>query len=283
MWGRIREVGTVGTVGTVLAALLVFCAPRPARAQSVEVRFLDVGQGDATLIRSGACASLIDAGMGDEAARRLTALGIGRLDYLVASHNHRDHIGGVGEVLRAAKVGLYIHNGRPERSQTQRFTLAMLAREGTPLRTASLDTLACGDARLIVAASPLAGAAGGQNDQSVIVRLELGEFSALFTGDSGFEQLRAMIEAGWDRPATVLKAAHHGARDGVTPLWIARVHPDVVVISAGARNAYGHPDPVALRYYLTRGREVYRTDRDGEVIVSGTAGGQFAVEVTSVP
>jgi len=267
----------------VLAVMLVFFAAGAARAQGVEVRFLDVGQGDPALIRSGACAALIDAGMGDDAARRLDALGVDRLDYLIASHNHRDHIGGVGEVLRAAKVGLYIHNGRPERSQTQRFTLAILAREGTPLRTASLDTLPCGDARLIVAASPVAGAGGDQNDRSVIVRLELGEFSALFTGDSGFEQLRAMIEAGWARSATVLKAAHHGARDGVTPLWIARVHPDVVVISAGARNAYGHPDPVALRYYLAGGREVYRTDRDGEVVVRGEAGGQFAVEVTSVP
>jgi competence protein ComEC len=262
-----------------VAALVVLGAPKPASAQSVQVRFLDVGQGDAALVRSGNCAALIDAGIGDDAARRLADLGIERLDYLIASHNHRDHIGGAGEVLRAAKVGLYIHNGRPERSQTQRFTLAMLAREGTPLRTASLDTLPCGGARLIVAASPLGGNAGDQNDQSVIVRLELGEFSALFTGDSGFEQLRAMIEAGWARPATVLKAAHHGARDGVTPLWIARVHPDVVVISARARNAYGHPDAVALRYYLAGGRTVYRTDRDGEVVVQGEVTGEFAVSV----
>jgi beta-lactamase superfamily II metal-dependent hydrolase len=250
----------------------------PARAQGVEVRFLDVGQADATLIRSGGCTALIDAGIGDAAARRLAELGIERVDYLIASHNHRDHIGGVGEVTRVAQVGLYIHNGRPERSQTQRFTLAMLDRQGAPRRVASLDTLPCGEARLIVAASPLAGITNEQNDQSVIVRLELGEFSALFTGDSGVEQLNAMIATGWARPVTVLKVAHHGARDGVTPLWISRVRPDLVVISAGTGNAYGHPDLAALRYYLAGGRDVLRTDRDGEVVVQGEASGTFAME-----
>lgn len=251
---------------------------RPTHAQGVEVRFLDVGQADAALIRSGDCTALIDAGMGDDASRRLVELGVGHVDYLIASHNHRDHIGGVGEVIRAASVGLYIHNGRPERSQTQRFTSAMLARHGVPMRLASLDTLPCGDARLIVAASPLAGITSEQNDQSLIVRLELGEFSALFTGDSGVEQLNAMIAAGWARPVTVLKAAHHGARDGVTPLWIGRVRPDLVVISAGAGNVYGHPDPAAMRYYLAGGRNVFRTDRDGEVVLQGNASGEFAVE-----
>ena len=262
----------------VAAALCLLWPARPVLAQAVEIRFLDVGQGDAALIRSGDCAALIDAGMDDDVSRRLVELGIEQLDYLIASHNHRDHIGGVGEVTRVAKVALYIHNGRLERSQTQRFTLAMLARQGAPVRVASLDTLPCGDARLIVRASPLTGTTSEQNDQSVIVRLELGEFSALFTGDSGVEQLNAMLAAGWGRPVTVLKAAHHGARDGVTPLWIGRVRPDVVVISAGAGNAYGHPDPAALRYYLAGGRDVYRTDRDGEVVIQGEASGQFAVE-----
>ena len=248
-----------------------------AQAQGVEVRFLDVGQGDAALIRSGACTALIDAGGNRAAARRLAELGVKQVDYLIASHNHRDHIGGVGEVTRTAKVGLYIHNGRPERSQTQRFTWAMLGRQGTPFRAASLDTLPCGNARLIVGASPLARVASEQNDQSIIVRVECGKFAALFTGDSGFDQIKAMIESEWARTATLLKAAHHGARDGVTPLWIASVHPDVVVISAGAENAYGHPDPMALLYYKAGGRDVYRTDRDGEVIVWGEASGEFAV------
>ena len=253
------------------------------RAQELEVRFLDVGQGDATLIRTNGCAALIDAGGDEVAARRLAELGIGKLDYLIASHNHRDHIGGVGEVTRVAQVGLYIHNGRQERSQTQRFTWAMLARQGAAHREASLDTLPCAKARLIVGASPLAGRTGDQNDQSVIVRLEYGEFSALFTGDSGNEQINAMIEAGWARPVTVLKAAHHGARDGVTPLWLTRVHPDVVVISVGARNRYGHPDLAALRYYLAGGREVYRTDRDGEVVVVALEDGQCGVGVERWP
>ena len=260
-------------------ALWLLWLVAPARAQGVEVRFLDVGQADAALVRSGDCTALIDAGMGDATAQRLAELGIERVDYLIASHNHRDHIGGVGEVTRVAEVGLYIHNGRSEQSQTQRFTLAMLERRGARLLVASLDTLPCGEARLIVAASPLAGITNEQNDQSVIVRLELGEFSALFTGDSGVEQINAMIAVGWARPVTVLKAAHHGARDGVTPLWIGRVRPDLVVISSGAGNAYGHPDPGALRYYLAGGRDVYRTDRDGEVVVRGGASGEFAVEV----
>ena len=76
----------------------------------------------------------------------------------------------------------------------------------------------------------------------------------------------------------VLKAAHHGARDGLTPGWLQVTSPEVVVISVGARNAYGHPDPWALRYYATRNRSVYRTDQDGTVIVSVDSAGLYAVE-----
>lgn len=106
--------------------------------------------------------------------------------------------------------------------------------------------------------------------------MTFGGFRALLTGDSEVEELNHFLERGVP-DVTVLKAAHHGARNGVTPAWLDATKPEVVVISCGRNNQHGHPHPWALRYYEAGGRKVYRTDVDGEVRVVGHRSGEYEV------
>jgi beta-lactamase superfamily II metal-dependent hydrolase len=117
---------------------------------------------------------------------------------------------------------------------------------------------------------------GPQNNNAVGVLIEYGDFKALLTGDSEAEELQHFLTLGVP-DVTLLKAPHHGSRDGLTPEWLSVVQPDVVVVTCGADNPYGHPHPWALRYYNSVADHVYRTDLDGEVMVLGARDGTYTV------
>jgi beta-lactamase superfamily II metal-dependent hydrolase len=134
-----------------------------------------------------------------------------------------------------------------------------------------------GNARITVFPTPLDERAS-ENNSSLGVLIERGSFRALLTGDSEVEELNGWLAAGVIPDVDVLKAAHHGARNGVTPGWLHRTRPEVVVISVGAANRYGHPEPWAMRYYQAGGRKVYRTDLDGTVTISVDAAGQYRID-----
>jgi beta-lactamase superfamily II metal-dependent hydrolase len=114
------------------------------------------------------------------------------------------------------------------------------------------------------------------NNESIGVIVEHGAFSALLTGDAEVDELNYFLDQGVPR-VTVLKASHHGSRSGVSPRWVDVTRPRVVVISCGADNAYGHPDPWALRYYGAVADTIYRTDLDGHVAITGKRDGSFEV------
>lgn len=255
--------GAVRLLKSVVLSLLL--AASPLLAQDLELRFLDVGQGDAVLIRNDGRTALIDAGRSGSIVPRLMALGVDTVDLLVASHNHADHIGGAEGVLQRFPVRYYLDNGHPHTTQIQERVLQqVLARRVTYLQ-ATPRSITLGDATLRIIPSPLAGAAD-QNNLSVVVIVERGKFKALLSGDSEVPQINALLDQVELPNVDVLKAAHHGSRNGVTPAWLARLKPEVVVISVGANNSYGHPHPFALRYYAASERRVLRTDQHGDVI-----------------
>lgn len=259
----------------VVVALLV-SAPS-AWAQVLEIRFLDVGQGDAVLVRSGGKAILIDAGPGDQIVGRLRELRVDSLDLLIASHNHIDHIGGAFAVLTAIPVRYYLDNGRPATTQVQARVLGLVEQKGIVYLQATARSIAVGETRLRILPSPLAGLSNNQNNQSVAVIVENGPFKALLSGDSEVGELDALISAAVVADVDVLKAAHHGSRNGLTADWLSVTKPEVIVISVGANNSYGHPDPIAIQLYEAGGRQVYRTDQSGDVVVRVEADGKYRV------
>lgn len=268
----------------VLALALSLSLPAALPAQSAEVSpdtleliFLDVGQGDATLIRLGDEAVLVDASRGDDIVLYLEDFGVDSLVAAVASHNHDDHIGGLDAVLASYPVGQYLYNGRPPENQNAVSIEAILEERGIRRPPPPWQPIRLGNARITVFPSPLEEAT--ENNSSLGVLVERGRFKALLTGDSEQEELIAWLKARTIPDVDVLKAAHHGSRNGMTPGWLNVTKPEVVVISVGA-NSYGHPDRWALRYYASHRRAVYRTDRDGTVVVSVDRRGGYTVQTT---
>lgn len=257
---------------------LLLAAPLAAQdvpaSESLLIHFLDVGQGDAILIRRGGIGVMVDAGRGDDIVLWLEELGIDSLAAAIGSHNHDDHIGGMDAVLADLPVGAYYYNGRAPGNRNAEAVEDLLREEGIPAPPPPWAPIRLGDVTITVFPSRLRGAEVSENNSSLGVLVERGSFRALLTGDSEIDELNAWMAAGDIPDVDVLKAAHHGARDAVTPGWIQCTRPEVVVISAGAGNSYGHPHEAALRYYRTGRRRVLRTDLDGTVtIVVDRAGG----------
>ena len=262
-------------------------ASTPAAADTtspLELRFLDVGQGDAVLVRAGGRTALVDAGPSDRVVERLRELGVEKVDLLLASHNHSDHIGAMDAVLDSFPVRNYLDNGHPAGTAIQKRVLGRVEKKGVTYLEASPRTISLGDARLRIVPSPVGEGGEEQNDRSVVVVVERGRFRAVLSGDSEEPEIRALLASGAGLPdVDVLKAAHHGSHNGVTPEWLARLRPEVVVISAGKGNTYGHPHREALRLYCGEGRRVLRTDLHGEVAVVVDARGGYTVRAEGDP
>lgn len=266
----------------VLAAVLAvgwIAWPRahPVPPTGLTVSFLDVGQGDATLIQDGSHAMLVDTGppTGPILAR-LAHAGVERLDALVVTHAQADHEGGAVAVLRRYPVGVLLDGGRgaasPEHSALvaegrRRHVRAVAPDAGQELRAGALALDV-----LWPRADPEAAEAGGDpNQRAIVAELRAPGLRVLLTADAESD-----VTAPLDLPAVdVLKVAHHGSADPGLGELVRRVSPKVAVIEVGRHNSYGHPSPQALGA-LRPVPYLYRTDRDGTVRLT-VAGGAMRV------
>lgn len=249
----------------------------PPSADSVlRIIFLDVGQGDAVLIQAPeGQTALVDAGPRD-VVPLLRELGVERIDLLVATHPHADHIGGMAGVIEALPVRFYMDNGDPHTTQTYRRVLAALdARPDITYLEATPRTISLGSASIEVLPLLPRGTAG-LNDRSVALVVRFGEFKAFLSGDSEVPQLSYLVGQRAVPDVELLKAAHHGSDNGFTWEFLRAATPDVVVISVG-HNSYGHPRPEALAAYASAGAAVLRTDMHGHVEVRGHGDGRYDV------
>jgi competence protein ComEC len=240
---------------------------------------LDVGQGDAILLRSDGRAVLYDGGTGSIAiVPMLRALGVDSLSLVVASHNHADHIGGLVDVIREFRPRFVLENGVSHTTRTYERFLEAIRDAGSQLLEPTARRIALGHASLHVLPPP--GRQGwGHNDNSVGVRIEAGSFRATLLGDSEHRQQAWWLDTMPDAFPTVSlhKASHHGSRNGDTQAMIARLAPEIVVISAADGNSYDHPHPEALALYEGVGALVYRTDRHGHIRIDVAADGSYRV------
>ncbi|WP_419935054.1 lamin tail domain-containing protein [Candidatus Palauibacter sp.] len=251
-------------------------AQRGAADSVLRITFLDVGQGDAVLIQApDGQVALVDAGRSDMISI-LHGFGVSRIDLLVATHPHADHIGGMVGVIETLPVRFYMDNGEPHTTATYRRLLAALdARPDITYLEATPRTLTLGEVEIEVL--PLLPSGSTEhNDRSVALIVRHGRFTAFLSGDSEVRQLTHLVELGVVPEATLLKAPHHGSDNGFTWEFLNVARPRVVVISVG-RNPYGHPRPSALNAYEAAGATVFRTDRDGHVSVESRESGQYEI------
>ncbi|MBI5507834.1 MAG: MBL fold metallo-hydrolase [Deltaproteobacteria bacterium] len=264
-------------LAAAVLATLLFVGALDAAAGELQLRFLDVGQGDAILITNDDKAVLVDTGPTDAVATLLEALNVTALDLLLISHNHMDHFGGADVLLATLPVRNFLDNGFPAKTKMQETVLKLVDAKKIPYLEAKARDISLGDVVLHIL-PPLANAVkDDQNDRSLGVVVERGSFKAFLPGDAEVAALGAWLQAGLIPPVTVLKAAHHGSRNGVTPQLISRANPEVVVISCAAGNDYGHPHEAAMRYYRSGKRRIMRTDEMGHVLVRVQPDGRYEV------
>lgn len=256
-------------------------APDPQVIASGEtsVTFLDVGQGDSVLLCQDDNFCLIDAGTTDSAEgliSDLRACGVEELDYVVMTHPHADHIGGMPDVLETFPTGMLILpdlTEYDEESAGLERTLDAAAENGVPMYVAlDGDTFALGSGTLTVLQAGETPENPDQgidaNNLSLCLRYTAGSFAFVDTGDAEQEVERQLVNRyGDDLKANLLKAAHHGSSTSNTEEFLSEVSPDIVVASCGLNNDYGHPHAEVVDRIQAIGAEFYRTDYDGTVTV----------------
>ena len=266
-----------------------FIAPASSYVpDTLTVTFLDVGQGDSILVQApNGRAMLVDAGESWAApavSAGLEAEGIDRLEYVVATHDHDDHIGGMTGVLPSVTVGTFVSNGVPASTQTAINLRTDLSTHAIPTDTATAgETLALDPANVTVTVlNPPAVPGTDQNEASVVLRLVFGGQSFLLAGDAGTTAEGWMLSSGRPVAARVLKVGHHGSSTATGAAFIAAVDPAVAVIETGAFNSYGHPDQVVMKRLQDSGAKVYSTAESGTVRIAATRSG-YAVTAADGP
>lgn len=251
----------------------------PPPADALVVSFIDVGQGDATLVQSGGENYLLDAGKpeaGPEVVDFLRSRGVEELAGLVATHPDADHVGGLPDVLDAFPVStVYVSGDTKGTSSFNAFLRAVRRENAEVVEARAGKTFDWGGTSVTVLAPPPGELYEDANENSVSTLLtrdsgqgsSQGSARVLLAGDAEKEAEEYMSTRGNTGPLTVLKVNHHGSNTSTTPLFLSRFRPEVAVIPVG-ENSYGHPTPQTLRRLETVGARVFRTDEDGDVIVT---------------
>ena len=247
------------------------------------VKMLNVGQGDSILIETPEQTVLIDTSDVDEReklAKELKKAGVTKIDKVILTHPHADHIGGMDVILNGSyHVGSIYDNGMPSASKLfigylKKAKAQGIQRQG--LKAGDVLDLG-GGARFEVLAPSADLVAKGQakgykhdpNNESVVGRLVFGGFTMMFTGDAEKDAEAAILQGHRDDvKSLVLKAGHHGSRTSSSSPWLAAVQPETCLISCGTGNDYGHPHKETLAAYKKINAKTYRTDQNGTITIT---------------
>jgi competence protein ComEC len=302
---RWRALGAAGALAGSAACGLGLSPARPLPAAAdlpiadLEVVLLDVGQGDAIVLRDGRRAVLVDGGgweRGDLGGRvlvpALAALGLPRLEAIVMTHPDRDHCQGLVDLAAYLPIR-QVWTG-PDWAATG-CALDLFTTPGAALRVLWAGERAAVGRWRLTALHPEPDARGGENDRSLVLLAEAAGTRVLLTGDverwaehrlltrwTRREGLRAVCDRGGLR-ADVLKVAHHGSRTSSGESFLDAVRPRLALISAGPGNPYHHPSRTVLDRLADRGIPTLRTDRHGMVRVRLRGGGRLRIELPGFP
>ena len=237
----------------------------------LRVHFIDVGQGDSILLESNGEFVLIDAGELDYGERVLSYIrkqGADKLKYVIATHPHYDHYGGIRTVITMIDTENFI----TAETDCDTFSWLKLLKAVDTLGINYIDaevgdTYSFGEASFTILA-PRSGGYEGYNNYSVVTRVDCGGVRFLLTGDAAQESESEMVEAGADLKTDVLKCGHHGSSDACSTAFLKMAEPSYAVISCGENNDYGHPHKETVQKLDAMGCEILRTDTMGTIVAS---------------
>lgn len=240
-------------------------------AGNLEVHFLDVGQGDCTLLLCDGYSMLIDAGNNDKGTyvqNYLQKQGITKLDYVIGTHPDADHIGGLDVILYKFDCDTIILPNVTNDTVTYRDVVAaMESKQYQTTYPVVGTTYELGSASFTIVA-PNANYGSNLNECSVGILVQNGDNRFLFTGDAEENSEADMLRNGIDLKADVYKVAHHGSNTATTEEFLEAVGPTYAVISVGGGNSYGHPQAEVLNRLRAHGVSVFRTDEQGTLVAS---------------
>lgn len=241
--------------------------PEPSEYQELKVHFLDVGQGDSCFIElPNQETMLIDAGeseYGDSIVTYIYGQGYDTLDYVVATHPHADHIGGMADVLNTFNIKNFYATAFTTTTQTYERMLNAVESSGAKIHEVMAGSVILEEPQLLVEVVAPKTLGDDSNNSSVVIKLTYGENKFLFTGDAE----KSEEDDIWTNiKCDVLKVGHHGSATSSSANFLKKIDPKYAVISCGMGNKYGHPTDEVLERLNSRNIEVFRTDLQGTIV-----------------
>lgn len=239
-------------------------------SSELAVAFIDVGQGDSTLIFCEGETMLIDAGIYSERhnlSSYLRSQGVDNLDYCVATHSHSDHIGGMNHILYNFTPETLVYPAYKSDSSDWYSLLDTCDELGIVYSTpVPGDTFSVGGATVTVLSPYKDANYDNLNNQSLVLRLDYEDTSFIFTGDAEKQVERELLKSNFNLKADVLKCGHHGSSTSSLEAFVDAVNPSAAVISCGKNNDYNHPHIETLNTLKSRNIEIHRTDLSSTIV-----------------
>ena len=248
---------------------------------NLQIHFIDVGQADSILIKQDNNYMLIDGGNnedGDMLVKYLKEQGVEKLDYIIATHPHEDHIGGLDDVLNEFDTDLVLMPDKITTTKTfEDFLLAIKNRQDVKNKNGENVTLKkvpkleekynLGNASFVIYA-PNSSSYDELNNYSIVIKLSFGNNAFLFTGDAEKLSEKEMLDKNYDLKADVLKIGHHGSSTSTSDEFLEAVSPKYAVLSVGEDNSYNLPKKTVMDKFKNNNIPVYRTDEQGAIILN---------------
>jgi competence protein ComEC len=235
----------------------------------LKVHYINVGQADSILIQQGSQNMLIDAGTNASANTLigyLKAENIKKLDYLILTHPHEDHIGGADVVIDTFNIGTVLMPKVTSNTKTFKDVVTSMNKKSLKAKLPVVgDSFKLGEASCNIL-GPINTVVGDLNTYSIVLKLTFGSNKFIFTGDAQVSNEKDMINKGMDLSADVLKLGHHGSRTSTSQQFLDKVNPKYAVISCGIKNDYGHPHKEVMQRLQAKKIKVYRTDENGTIV-----------------
>ncbi len=237
------------------------------------VHYIDVGQGDCSLLVCDGKTMLIDAGENgheEDVINYLRSQNIKKLDYIIASHQHSDHIGGLAEVIEEFGCDILImprltKAQTPSNSTYTDFLNAIKKSEIKTIASNPDDVYNLGSS-VVEIFGPVTNDAEDINNMSIVMKVTYGTTSFLFTGDAEKEEELEILDTDVDLDCNVLKAGHHGSKTSSSKEFLEKVTPEICIIQVGENNDYGHPHSAALKRIKKYTERIYRNDICGDIV-----------------
>ncbi|MGG5462275.1 ComEC/Rec2 family competence protein [Clostridium sp. B9] len=246
----------------------------PLEKHNFLVHFIDVGQGDSILIQANNKNLLIDSGTEDSIdhlVKYLKKSKVKKLDYIIATHPHADHIGGMNVIIDKFNVGSFFAPKVSHTNESFKSMITSLKNKNLPINILNSKkdiSIDLGKNTNIKILAPTDKDYENINNYSPIIKIYYGKTSFLFTGDAEEELENEVLSENFILKANVLKIGHHGSNTSTSEEFLKEIQPQVAIISAGLDNSYGHPNYITLQKLNDNNVRVLRTDEDGTIVIS---------------